>query len=1480
VTIISVYSQGNKNFSGEVSKFKEELKLFMGPNLNESQLLVLNNFITKWDSSGFSQDKRMEIMIISIQISGRNMRPVPHFINYLKTLTEFCDLKPEESFFNSWLTGLSEMVLKPSINNELINNSFLTASSMLRENVLYESASVKWKFKNKNLEFRYDSVFKIIASDLTLTCYFSGDSTEIYNASGIFYPEKLVFEGSKGIVTWEKAGYTREIVFAELFNYKINVARSNFTCDTALLTHKTYFKEPVYGVLSDQVSKISSPEKASYPRFETFIKKFKIENIYKGVNYEGGLSLLGANVNGTGQEYLPAKFTLYRNDTLYVKISSGNFLLSKKSIDSQDASVSIYLDKDSIYHSNLGFSYNADTREMNLYKTNSPVAKSPFFDSFHKLDMYFDYLSWDMDESKIIMSRARGASIGLAQFESVSFYNDNSFQRLMGIDDYHPLYRLKQFAAYYYSETFPVKDFAIWMKRPEEAVTGLCIDLANKGFIFYDRTLNEVTIKKKVDDYINSFARKQDYDVMTITSETTGSTDNAVLNLNNLRLTINGVAGVLLSDSQRVAIYPYKRQLIVGDNRDISFDGVVEAGLFTVFGHSFSFSYDTFKIRLQKIDSIRIAVETKESDAYGNPIIKEINNLIELGTADLYIDSPKNKSGLKSLKQYPIINAITESYIFYDRIPGLEGIYKQSDFYFKIAPFTYENIDHYSYEDLNLAGEFHAGNILKPFNQFLNIQEDNSLGFSMDIPAEGISIYSDKGRMYDFMSMSNKGLTGSGTLKRLTSTTVSEEYRFFPDSMLTHASKFDILKNESGTFPDLQSQDVNIKWLPEPNEWYAVNTAGKYFNMFNNGTVLDGGLKLSPSELSGSGIINMSDSRINSNTYLFSSNTIQADTSDYNLKSQTGDGYTFIAENANTNINFDLKQTKFSLNTDSSFVKFPEIEYICTMTNFLYDMSSRVLNMEQRGVSSTTLMPANDLLKVDFAILDKPTFFSTNNMKDTISFRSLTGSYHFEAEYVEANDINYIHIADALIQPEEGKIVINTRAKIKPLQNAIVAVNNRHIIHTSDITIEDSKRYSGKGIYDYIDENNEIQQISFTEIKVDTATTSAKGYIADSQKFMLNQAFSFSGDVSLYARADLLTFTGAAGIIQDCSIIKSIPVKFKDQINPKYVMIPLTDKSRDINDNLIFSGSFITIDSTHIYPAFLSERKSWSDTPLVNAHGFLYFEKETGRYKLTSLEKLADQSLNGEMVTFDKNFCVLTSEGKLDFGANFDLFKLYGAGKVIHNADSSIVNIQSLMGLEFYFSAEALNVMSNEFKMMPSLSAVNLNTEVYNKGMKDLLGVSAAAQLKEELDLFGTTRNLPREFIYQVFLNDVNLYWNQETASFRSKGKIGIGFIGQQPINVYVDGYVEIQRRRSGDMIDVYLKADDATWYYFSYFRGVLMTLSGNNNFNTIIKTVKLNDRKHPDSSVKTPYTYMISVEDRLSNFLRRMAGELEVETP
>jgi hypothetical protein len=1470
---VALRAQTIKNFTGDQETFRQELVTFMGPNLSPTQTISFEKFLVVWDSLDLSRDIRSGIINVSSQMAGRNMRPSPGFMLFFETVLTFTSSEKGLSYFGDWLKGLSETVFNPRYPTSSIEKYLEVSALMIRDNTLYKSNSVRWKVSEGAFSFSHDTVFKLNLSDATLICYAQNDSTIVSGVNGIYYPDMFQFQGETGLITWEKTGYTKDEVYATIENYSIDATRNQINADTAMLYHFVYFREPVAGRLTDQAFRASTPDRSIFPKFETYTKEFSINNIYEGVDYFGGLELEGAGIRGTGNIFAPASISLKRNDTLYIVVHSQNFLLTKSSVNSQEATMTLYLENDSVFHSNLGFAYNVDSREVNFFRTSSPVSRSPYSNSFHKLDMYFEYFSWDMDEPFMKLSRARGAAMGQASFESFSFFKSSIFERMMFLDDIHPLYNLKSFAQYFYSESFPIEEYALWLRRPVESVTAMCIDLANRGFVFYDRSINEITIKPKVDDYIAAYAKRKDYDVISIMSEVDAPMDNAVIDLNNYNLTIYGVPNIFLSDSQRVAIFPYDNKIVVEKNRNINFDGVVVAGLFTIFGHNFTFSYDTFKIHLAKIDSIRIAVETDRVDRMGNPIIEEINNLIQLGTAELMIDAPNNKSGRRSLGQYPIINATTDSYIFFDRIPGLEGIYNQADYYFKVDPFSYDNIDHYKAEDLNLTGEFHGGKIVLPIEQKLIIQDDNSLGFSMNIGQEGLELYDGKGVLFDFISMSNNGLIGNGRLERLSGTTMSEKFMLFPDSMITVASEFTILAETDGRFPNLTVKEADIKWLPDSDEWFAYNKPGKDFDMYSNGTKLTGFINQTPSGVVGAGVINRPDSRLTSESFTFTAGTISADSSDYSLKAVQGDGIAFLAENAVTVIDFPMKETRFSLNTGSSLVKFPEIEYICTMTDFVYDMESQMLRMEQKGMATARLSTAEELLRFTPNDWEKPTFFSTNNMRDTLKFAAGTGFYSLREEMVEAGGVNYIPVADALIQPDQGKIVIGKRAVVKPLENATLALNNRHIIHSANVKIETAKSYTGSGIYNYTDETGMISPIAMTEIRVDTLTSNAYGYIALNDKFMLSPFFTFAGDVALSAKREFLTFTGGAGIVHNCSNISTEPVKFKSEINPMAVMIPISEKPRDVNDNMVFSGSFINIDSIHVYPAFLSPRKSWSDVPIIAANGHIFYDNASGYYKIASISKLADNSIPGNMVALDKNFCVLTSEGKIDFGTNYDLVTMTNAGRTIHNTDSSKLTVQTFIALDFHFSDAALKIVADEIRLNPSARPVSLNTDFYRKGMSDLLGASTANAISEELGLFGTVRNLPAEFNYELLLNDVTLVWNENSSSFRSTGKIGLGFVGKQPVNVYVDGFVEIQRRRSGDLIDIYIKADEYTWYYFSYFRGVLMTLSGNNAYNTLITDIKIKDRKDPRSTVRQPYTYMISLEERYRNFIRRMTS-------
>ena len=313
---VTLFSQTKSAFSGDRTKFRSELTAFMGPNLNDEQKTTINKFLIRWDSAAFNSEIMDKIINVSSQLSSRQMRTIPHYYDFIVALNTFIDYKRDNEFFTNWLKGLSEIAFSQHFTNENIDAYFRNSSLMVKENELYESGSVKWKVKNNELTFLHDTAIYISVKDATLTCYVQKDSTELYNVTGRYYPDIQIFIGSKGIVSWGKAGYPRKDVFAEISNFSLNMKKSSFTVDSAKLTHTAYFKEPVNGLLADQVVSISNKDKANYPRFETYAKQFKIKNIYKGVNYEGGLKFEGSTMKGNGKNSDLAKITLFRNDTL------------------------------------------------------------------------------------------------------------------------------------------------------------------------------------------------------------------------------------------------------------------------------------------------------------------------------------------------------------------------------------------------------------------------------------------------------------------------------------------------------------------------------------------------------------------------------------------------------------------------------------------------------------------------------------------------------------------------------------------------------------------------------------------------------------------------------------------------------------------------------------------------------------------------------------------------------------------------------------------------------------------------------------------------------------------------------------------------------------------------------------------------------------------------------------------------------------
>jgi hypothetical protein len=249
-----------------------------------------------------------------------------------------------------------------------------------------------------------------------------------------------------------------------------------------------------------------------------------------------------------------------------------------------------------------------------------------------------------MNEPVMRFTASLGSTIGNANFESVSSFNNEKYLSMQLMDEVHPLVSIRSFSKFMGTDEFLADDFARYLKKSIAQVKQMLMRMAAQGFLYYDSETGMATIRPRLQDYLAASVSKIDYDVISFPSRTTAPVENAVFDLRNYDLTINGIPRIFVSDSQNVAIYPNNDRIVMKKNRHFQFDGQVQAGLFTFTGRNFFFNYDTFKINLQKIDSLRIRYLTGQVDDFGFAVAEKALNLIE-DIKELYIDkADKNES--------------------------------------------------------------------------------------------------------------------------------------------------------------------------------------------------------------------------------------------------------------------------------------------------------------------------------------------------------------------------------------------------------------------------------------------------------------------------------------------------------------------------------------------------------------------------------------------------------------------------------------------------------------------------------------------------------------------------------------------------------------------------------------------------------------------------------------------------------------------
>ncbi|MGD2035351.1 MAG: hypothetical protein PVF73_09870, partial [Bacteroidales bacterium] len=1340
-----VSGQTREVFSGDKLLYADELKNYLR-NLPEQYEDIPEQFLNAWEEdSVFDAEEQDHIVKFSRLMIKNNTKPYPHFYNFLECMLAFKEYNTSISNYENWTKGFEKVLEKRKTKTFEINNILRFTTILLKNNQIYQSSSTVWEARGGSYKISDNKDLRVEFSDIDLICYAKRDSMHLFNTEAVVYPIGNILKGEGGLVTWERGGYSREDVFAVLEDYEIELKKSEYFAEDVTFTNRIYFDEPLKGVLHDKVKYNSNPEKATYPKFDSYTKEYIITDLYENIDYEGGLSMQGAKLVGTGTAEKTAKLKIYRNDTLVLTASSVYFGFRSDRVSSQRTSVTIKLRNDSIFHPDLFFTYRVIIRELTLMKSDNYSSQGPYTNSYHKVDMNFDQLTWKMDEDVMKFSAPRGAAIGNAYFESVNYFNYNKFMGMMMMDNAHPLVSLKSFARKYGSDKFPVAAYADYLRMPLHQVQQRAMRMAYGGFIYYDANKETITLKPRLYDYLAASINKIDYDVIGFESVVHAPLENAVYNIKTNDLVINGIPEIHVSDSQNVTIYPKYNRIILKSDRNFSFDGEVQAGLLTFHGSNFFFHYDSFKINLQNVDSLSLQFLTGKLDNYGLPIADYVRNRLRHITGELYIDKPDNKSGRESYPEYPVFTSNEISYVYYERPDIQNGVYESSDFYFEVYPFVMDSLDNFNYRDLFFKGEFVSADIFPSFEKELSLQPDNSLGFRHMTPDEGYPVYQGKGTFNNEIWLSNKGLRGDGKLEYLTSTTLSDDFIFYPDSMNTLASEYRIAQRTTETeYPKVESVNDDIHWLPYADKMYAKKTDTD-FTMFNDSTKLNGNLLLEPSGLSGEGKMDLTNSDIQSDLFTYKSYDIYSDTADFYLRSLHTDGFTVLTDNVNAHINYRQKKGWFRSNEDFTLVSFPDNKYVSYIDYFVWDMTKKQLAMGTWSDSVSVEYTDEDM----FIEPVGPRYISLHPDQDSLNFVSPIAYYDYEKNHINATNVKFIEVADSRIYPFEGFVTIERNAKMRTLEDAIIRTDkltNYHTIYDATLNITGKNYYGGFGNYDYIDENDEAQMIHFNDISVDsTGVTVAKGEIFEASDFRLSPVYQFHGQAILRSPNRLLTFRGGVKIEHNCREIEPQWLYFVSEIDPEDIYIPLPEQPVNIERNKIYSGLYLYYDSVHIYPAFFNMHKSYSDNTIISSDGFLHYDKAQQLFKIGSMEKINDFTLSEDYLSLHREDCDLYGEGHVDLGEDLGQLGLDAYGNVTHNVPENKTTLDVVLLVDFYLSDPMLQLFAREVDSAPKLDPVDMNRPVFVKTLNRLIGPEKSQKLKDELSLFGTIRQLPEE---------------------------------------------------------------------------------------------------------------------------------------
>lgn len=1491
-------------FPDEPDGFIAELSKQMAGVKNVAYDSTSARLSAAWTSS-MNQQQQASFIVTAKNLAKRGIKMGPSYWLLARNTTTLLQTKGDIDGYLRMMEGASS-----KYDPQTLQRLLETVRIVVEEKQLYKSANYKLYLTSGAYRFRFDDSkpdtgvipkepvtdgwdtpadsLPIILAEQALP-EISGALLDLKNVSFamVAYQDSVTFGPSEGSVSLREGTFVGKdgkfdwsmgvdsSSYVSLGKYSFNIASPRLAVPVTQLYYPHYLQEPVAGSFEFRGMKTAPNKPALFPRFRS-LKNNVTLSLYQGnVLYNGGLMAVRDQLSGISTDEEPAMLTVKKDSLVAFRAWSKKFVMADSVLVSDLAAVAIVLGADSVYHPGVRLRYNNEYGMLRLERADKTAfATLPYVDGYHKMYIWPESMRWSFAKGEIDFYMVAGKKEAALRVESHDYFRKERFQYMVKEYGFQPLNMASGYIQAQKKSTFTPEDLARHFKRDVVVIRKALQTLTLEGFFNYHAPSDQYRLSRKGVMYVMANIDKSDYDNFQIISrfQTNEEIANATINLKDTLLTIRGVESFIVSDSLKISATPSDKKVVIGKNRSFTLNGQMISSNFRFTGRGLKFNYDQFFVNMNEVDSITYTPQEKYAQGMSAEVGGHVN-YDKGGT--FYLSDPKNKSGKQKGGKSPRMVVEDGMTVYFDQPIRGKMTYPREVF-FKVPSLDIDNLDK---RDIVFNGVFNSDGITEPINTTLKSMEDNSLGFSYTPPSGQLKLYDQKATMLlkSPLTMDNRGLFSTGTLNYLTASFAADSALFTTDSLFAQGTTASIKEGtiNKAYFPAVGLSSYTLNWFPQQDS-LLLTTREKDFDFYNATTSFAGNLLLRSSGLYGNGKITRKDSEFTSTDIRFDKTGLKASNAEFKVAGKNKEENPVLLGRG-VDVNFDIVKNKAILSSkadgfvsDSSGFEFPYAAYRTSITEATWDLTKKQV-----------------LLKGD---VKNSTFTALAEDQEGLEFNASEGLYDIDKMSLNVSGVPVIRTADVKIIPDKGKIEIESNGRLKELTNARIEIdtlNSSHRLRDATIRITSRNHFEGSATYEYITarkdtfpikmENFELIEFADTpsttkgkkanQVEPTRYYTTAKASIGQDSELTLSPRMQFKGDIHLVAHEPSLRLDGfIRPMIKARQGLESAWITYKEAPGDT-ITITVDENLRNELDEPMSAGVHFGA-LGDLYPTFMSTKETPRDHDIYTAKGKMLFDEEEKVFRIippVGADGLLDES---KIMTFDDIKGTMSLNGPLKL---IPSEWLTAAGQLDMQVDSVRVDINSLLvfklpGLTPILADIATKIVQTNLEEQNSTPA-EAEFERLTAKVSTMIGPKLADEyFKKIAAAYKPLYEASPLFASEIVLANVDLKWSQKQHAYYSTGRIGVGNLGRNDVNVEIDGLLEIRRSELGDEFSLYLEVSSDVWYFIDYREGELGVVASDYEFNDKLTALSGNNKSKNSPIYPVDMQEKVMFVDRFSD--------------